>query len=94
MLNLIVAANQRIKEKHVVNKASAENTNDVWDDPMFQVFDPSKVIDGKEYVVQTDFRSKMIRLGIICGIIVVAVGVGVFVLTREKLKKKRKKEIA
>ena len=93
LLDRIVAANQKLKEKYVMNKAADENTNDVWDDPMFQIFDNGKVISGEEFVAQTTFRSKMIRLGIICGILVVALGVGVFVLTREKLKKKRKKDI-
>ncbi|MFR1517505.1 MAG: stalk domain-containing protein [Clostridia bacterium] len=93
LLDLIVAANQKIKDKYVVNKAANDNTNDVWDDPMFQVFEAANVIDGKDFVVQTSFRSKMIRLGILCGVIVLAGGICVFALTREKLKKKRKKDI-
>lgn len=36
-----------------------------WDDPMFEVFNAAEVIDGKEFVEQASFRSKMIRLGIL-----------------------------
>lgn len=93
LLPVIVSANQRLKEKYVVNKAAASNTNDVWDDPMFAVFDAGAVINGKDFVVQTSFKSKMIRLGILCGIILVVGGAATFILTREKLKRKRKKEI-
>ncbi len=93
LLDLIVAKNKELQAKYVTNKAVTDNTNDVWDDPMFQVFDETKTVDGSEFVAKASFRSKMIRLSILCSVILVAGGIGVFVLTREKLKKKRNKEI-
>ncbi len=93
LLDMITDANRRIKEVNAVNRAEADNTSDVWDDPSYDVFDPGAVTDGSAFVARTSFRSKMIRLIVICAAAVIAAGVGVFILTREKLRKKRKKDI-
>lgn len=93
LLDMLSEANQRIKDIYTVNKAADDNTSDVWDDPSYEIFDSKAVIDGIEFVVQTSFRSKMLRLSVICGVLVAVISIGVFMLTREKLIKKRKKDI-
>lgn len=93
LMQVIIEANNKIKAKYVVNKAAADNTNDVWDDPMFEVFDNTKVNSGLEYVVKSTTKSKMIRLAVLCGAILIVGGAAAYILTREKLKKKRKTDI-
>ena len=89
LLNLIIVANKTLKEKYGVNKAADENTTDAWEDPYFQVFDVSKVIDGKDFAVMASLTTKLLRFATLCGVILLVIVVLVVALTREKLKRKR-----
>lgn len=89
LLDLIVEANKTLKATYHINKADDENTTDAWQDPYFQVLDISKITDGKEFAVMASLNSKLIRFGILSGVLFVVVVFCVILLTREKLKRKR-----
>ena len=89
LLDLIVEANKTLRATYHINKADDENTTDAWQDPYFQVLDISKISDGKEFAVMASLNSKLIRFGILSGVLFVVVVFCVILLTREKLKRKR-----
>ena len=89
LLDLIVEANKTLKATYHINKADDENTTDAWQDPYFQVLDISIITDGKEFAVMASLNSKLIRFGILSGVLFVVVVFCVILLTREKLKRKR-----
>ena len=89
LLDLIVEANKTLKEKYHINKSEDENTTDAWQDPYFQVVDITKITDGKEFAVMVSLNSKLIRFGVLSGVMFIVVVICVVLLTREKLKRKR-----
>lgn len=82
VLEAIIAADRSLTEKYRVNGVGSENTDHIWNDTDYDVFDPAGVISGATASKETKVRDALTISLILAGaVLVLCVGV-VFIFRR------------
>lgn len=87
--NAIIAANESIQERYIVNAEAECNTNNFWNDPHFEVVNNEDIVDGLAFIKDTSMKTRL-RNFIITAIALVLTATAVLVIsTTIKFKKGR-----
>lgn len=87
--NAIVAANNSIQARYIVNEVQAGNTNNFWNDPYFEVVNTDDIVDGMSFIKDTSLKAKLKNVIITASSLVLTAVAVLIISTTINFKKKR-----
>ncbi len=86
VLNAIIAADRSLNEQYCVNGVSSENTDHIWNDTDYDVFDPAGVISGATASKETKIRDALKMSLLLAGAMLVLC-VGIVLVFRRRIRR-------
>ncbi|MBP5730153.1 MAG: hypothetical protein J6X19_03015, partial [Clostridia bacterium] len=88
VLNAIIAADRSLNEQYCVNGVSSENTDHIWNDTDYDVFDPAGVISGATASKETKIRDALKMSLLLAGAMLVLC-VGIVLVFRRRISRSK-----